>query len=271
MIHYHELTAHEEIEASIGVQMAAWNMPDRSGTVTNHMIHAIIYCGGNSIGAFDGEKLVGFTLALPARRDGQWGLWSHMAAVLPDYQSKGVGKGLKLAQRQWALGHGYGVIGWTFDPLQRGNARFNLHHLAAVSRIYHVNFYGELTDGINAGMPTDRLEITWNLNHPRVVAIAGGQTPNPSEACDEKSFLLRSTDKQDPELTSSTHLTETTYCVEIPYDLAALKRTEMGVHKAMAWQASLGEALQTAFEQGYSAVDFAELENRCWYVLRRNA
>ncbi|MBK8026007.1 MAG: GNAT family N-acetyltransferase [Chloroflexi bacterium] len=121
--------------------------------------------GGVLIGAYDDRALVGIAFAFYAHREGRPILWSHMTGVLPGYQGQGVGEGLKRAQRDWALEHGIGEIRWTFDPLQRGNANFNLVRLGAVADAYHVNLYGTMNDAINAGLPSDRVEACWHLRN----------------------------------------------------------------------------------------------------------
>lgn len=129
------------------------------------------HTGGHVLGAFDGAKLVGFTLALAGIEGGRPFLHSHMTAVLPDYQNRGVGRGLKLFQRQDALKRGIPVIDWTFDPLELKNAHFNLVRLGAVARRYILNCYGITESPLHAGLPTDRLVAEWWLDSERVKGI----------------------------------------------------------------------------------------------------
>ena len=90
--------------------------------------------GGQILGAFAGRELVGFTLALAGIHEGRPFLHSHMTAVLEPYRDKGVGRSLKLFQRQDALSRDIHLVEWTFDPLELKNARFNLLRLGAVIR-----------------------------------------------------------------------------------------------------------------------------------------
>ena len=122
----------EELKAIVELQTVVWSM-SASDAVPHNMLMAVIHGGGNVIRAdLDGE-LVGFSLGLAALHGDERLLWSHMAGVVPAHQGKGIGTGIKFAQRRWALDHGYNVIAWTFDPLQRGNANFNLHVLKATA------------------------------------------------------------------------------------------------------------------------------------------
>lgn len=262
---YRDLYTAEELQAIVPLEMLIWNMADPEPAVPHNLMQALTHNGGHIGGAFDGDKLVGFTLAFPAKRGNEWGLWSHMAGVHPDYQRRNIGQQLKLAQRKWALGHGYSRIAWTFDPLQRGNAHFNLHLLGAQSYLYHDNFYGEMRDGINRGMPSDRLEVIWLLEDERVIAIANGAPPLSSATDEIPAFLLCSDEQGLPIVSIPPILDAPSYAAEIPYDINAIKRTAL--NRAIAWQAALGETLRYAFNKGYIASDFVVRDGRCWYIL----
>jgi predicted GNAT superfamily acetyltransferase len=205
-------------------------------------------------------------LMFPTDRNNHKRLWSHMAAVDPAYQGQGIGFGLKQFQRKWALEHGYQEISWTFDPLQRGNANLNLHVLGAITNIYHVNFYGEMTDDINVGLPSDRVEVNWRLRNPRVKQLSEHKIPSPlltvSDISDEQ-YLLRSVENQPVNAPLSPK--QNTYLVEIPTNINSLKQTSPDL--ALAWRIALRNALQSAFQAGYSAQDFLMIEGRCYYVL----
>ena len=104
-------------------------------------------------------------------------LHSHMAAVLPEFRDLGIGRRLKLAQREDALARGIPLIEWTFDPLQTKNAYFNICRLGAIARRYLTDVYGSTSSPLHAGLPTDRLVAEWHLDSPRVVDILGGKAP----------------------------------------------------------------------------------------------
>jgi predicted GNAT superfamily acetyltransferase len=130
--------------------------------------------GGQVLGAFDGERMVGFTLAIVGFTNGVVFLHSHMTGVLAEYRDRGVGRALKLFQRREALGRGIRLIVWTFDPLEIRNAHFNLNRLGAISRKYLTNLYGLTTSPLHRGLPTDRLWAEWLLDSARVVGAVSG-------------------------------------------------------------------------------------------------
>jgi predicted GNAT superfamily acetyltransferase len=138
--------------------------------------------GGQVLGAFDGERLVGYTLALVGFRNGAVFLHSHMTGVLAEYRDRAVGRALKLFQREEALGRGIRLIVWTFDPLETRNAHFNLNRLGAIARKYLPNLYGLTTSPLHLGLPTDRLFAEWQLDSARVVAAVEELVKGPENA-----------------------------------------------------------------------------------------
>ncbi|QBP41924.1 GNAT family N-acetyltransferase [Paenisporosarcina antarctica] len=124
--------------------------------------------GGILIGAFAGGKLIGFSYGFPGFLKGKSYLCSHMLGIHPDYQQMGIGKLLKDKQRTRAQEMGYDLITWTFDPLESRNAYLNVSKLYAICNTYLENCYGEMTDGLNKGLPTDRLQIEWWILSDRV-------------------------------------------------------------------------------------------------------
>jgi len=135
------------------------------------------HTGGQVIGAYEGNKMVGLTLALAGFRGSLRFLHSHMTAVLPEYQNRGVGRRLKLFQRQDALKRGIPLVEWTFDPLELKNAHFNLVRLGAVARRYIPDCYGVTESPLHAGLPTDRLVAEWWIDSVRVKEILAGNLP----------------------------------------------------------------------------------------------
>jgi predicted GNAT superfamily acetyltransferase len=266
-IEYRVVDDPEELKAIVELQMIVWSMP-ASEAIPHNMLFAVIHGGGNVIRAdLDGE-LVGFSLGLAALHGDDRLLWSHMAGVVPDHQGKGIGTGIKYAQRRWALDHGYPVIAWTFDPLQRGNANFNLHILKATASVYHINFYGTMTDGINAGMPSDRMEAVWTLSDEAVIAAETNPPPLVVNDFPHEKFLLYSDDNGGTHLQLPSAWNSDYYFAEIPYQISKLKRENL--QRAQAWQADLRQAMRGAFDAGYTAVDFADDGKRCWYILAKS-
>lgn len=131
--------------------------------------------GGQALGAFDGNKMAGFSLAIPGLKTGGRIFWhSHMLGVLKEYRDTGIGRQLKLTQRDAALARGLNLIEWTFDPLEIKNAYFNIARLGAVVRRFVRNQYGITSSPLNGGLPTDRCVAEWHITktfkHPPAVA-----------------------------------------------------------------------------------------------------
>lgn len=166
-----------EMEAVEDIQLKIWGRNDRE-IMPRHLLHALQHNGAALFGAYDGQKLVGFSLAILATVEdlnnridqvaaARLKMYSVIAGVLSDYRDANVGYRLKLAQREFALRIGVRLITWTFDPLESRNARFNIGKLGAICHRYHRNFHGDLV-GINAGLDTDRFEVEWWVTGNRV-------------------------------------------------------------------------------------------------------
>src|SRR3984893_15686702 len=169
----------EDFQVCVALQREIWQESDLEiEPVTAFVVAA--NTGGQVIGAFEGTRLVGYTLAVAAIRDGVPYLHSHMAGVHADFRDRSIGRFLKLAQRDEALSRNLRLICWTFDPLEFRNAYFNLSRLGAICRTYSPNFYGVTSSPLHRGLATDRLLAEWHLESPRVMAAAAGmpvQTP----------------------------------------------------------------------------------------------
>lgn len=172
-----ECTTIEEFDRCVQLQREAFGLPDLELSPRRHLIVSR-RAGGWTLGAFAGDRMVGFVHHLAAVRGNEIFGYSHVMAVAKDYQNKGVGARLKWAQRQRALGEGRTFIKWTWDPMQARNAHFNLNRLGAMVDSYGDNFYGLDYDvdqtATQPGLPSDRLIATWKLSSPRVVALAAG-------------------------------------------------------------------------------------------------
>ncbi|MEQ8678007.1 MAG: GNAT family N-acetyltransferase [Aggregatilineales bacterium] len=262
-----EVRTMSEFDTLVKLQQAIWGMPVESVT-SSYVMMATIHTGGVVIGAERNGELVGFCFAFVAWRGDRPFLWSHMAGVLPEYRGQGIGSMLKHAQRKWALEHDYSIISWTFDPIQYGNANFNFRHLGCVADSYLVNHYGEMTDEINAGLASDRLEVRWQLHDARVIASAEAGLPdNIITPNDDGTFILQADEAYEPLRATETAFEQVTCFAEVPYNINTLKRDD--IEKAKRWQIGLRWALQEAFQRGFFITNFAGKENRGWYVLTR--
>ena len=264
MITYRDLHTAEEIAPLRDLEARVWHT-GLDQTVPSHMMKVVVQCGGHVQGAYDGDTLIGFSMAVPGRINGQWQLWSHMAGVDPAYQSQGIGRQLKLNQRIWALENGFERISWTFMPLLRMNANFNLYVLGATASGYKINYYGELKDGLNASLPTDRLVVDWDLRAERVTAHAEGD-PAPLLADANIHFSLTQDESGEPVVHQPDWSPET-IAAAIPYDGLDLMRSNPDLLRR--WFEAARTVFSQAFERGYVAVDFVKRDGRCWYVLQK--
>jgi predicted GNAT superfamily acetyltransferase len=165
----------EEFEACVHVEREVWKSSDMD-VVPIPLFVVASETGGQVLGAFHGADLVGFTLAIAGWRARKPFLHSHMTAVLDSYRDQGVGRRLKLKQREDALAREIALVEWTFDPVITKNAYFNFMRLGAISRRYLPNVYGITTSPLHGSLPTDRLVAEWHLRSDRVGrALAGKQ------------------------------------------------------------------------------------------------
>jgi predicted GNAT superfamily acetyltransferase len=196
--------------------------------------------GGQVLGAFEGPRLVGFTLALVGYTNGTVFLHSHMTGVLAEYRDRRVGRALKLFQREEALGRGIRLIVWTFDPLEARNAHFNLNRLGAIARKYFPNLYGVTTSPLHFGLPTDRLWAEWRLDSARVVAAVSdlGREPGAGSVA---------------------------ATIELPGELEQWKTSDMA--RVAKVQAGIREEFAAWFARGYAAVGVRKTAAGAEYLL----
>ena len=157
----------DEMRACVALQKEVWNFTDIE-LVPLRMFVVAEKVGGQVIGAFQGEELVGFAFAIPAVRTQHSYLHSHMLAVRKPYRNAGLGRRLKLFQRDDALARGFELMEWTFDPLEIKNAYLNVEKLGAIVRRYTINQYGITSSPLQGGLPSDRLVAEWWLKAKRV-------------------------------------------------------------------------------------------------------
>jgi predicted GNAT superfamily acetyltransferase len=167
-----------EFERCIEVQAAVWGYSD-GDLVPRRVFVVADRIGGQVIGALDGDVVVGFAMSLPGFRGGKAYLHSHMLAVLPEYRDAGLGRRLKLAQRDDALARGIDLMEWTFDPLEIKNAHLNIARLGAIARRYERDCYGPSTSPLQGGLATDRLVAEWWLRSMRVRRTLGAEAAEP--------------------------------------------------------------------------------------------
>ncbi len=273
------LHAWQEYLAAEELQRVVWQMPNWRDVVPANLLITAHKNGGIALGAFAAEQLVGFAFSFlgTATQDGRTQLkhCSHMLAVLPAYQAQHIGVQLKFAQRAIALAQPIALMTWTYDPLLALNANLNLGRLGAIARHYIVNAYGEMTDGLNAGLPSDRFEVEWWMDTPRVAACAAQPPARANwdalvragaQAIVRVTFDPRGV----PHIEQVDPPQRETVLVEIPSDFAAVKNA--APDRATEWRMTARQVFQNAFAAGYVATNFVftASQTRAAYVLAQN-
>jgi predicted GNAT superfamily acetyltransferase len=230
-------SALEEFHACVKLQQEIWNEVDLEIEPSTMFVVASV-TGGQVLGAFDSEKLVGFTMAVVGTREGTIFLHSHQTGVSANYRDRGVGRMLKLFQREEALARGIRMVKWTFDPLELKNAHFNLNRLGAICRRYIPNLYGVTTSPLHRGIATDRLVAEWQLDSPRVVAAIQDLAPTPADA---------------------------PAAIALPAELEQWKREDS--QRVQTVQARIREEFTNWFARGYAAVAVRAGEKSTEYLL----
>ena len=180
----------DDMRACVALQKEVWNFTDIE-LVPLRMFVVAQKIGGQVIGAFDGSEMISFALAIPGARNGHAYLHSHMLAVRSQYRNAGLGRRMKLFQREDAIQRGFELMEWTFDPLEIKNAYLNIEKLGAIARRYNVNQYGITTSPLQGGLPTDRLIAEWWLKSKRVETLIGNGSLTPIQSVKSISVPAR--------------------------------------------------------------------------------
>ncbi|GAB4432309.1 MAG: hypothetical protein Kow0031_13690 [Anaerolineae bacterium] len=242
--------------------------------VPAHMLLTIAKEGGVVLVMLDGGVPVGFAFGFPAlTADGQVKLASHQAGVLPQYRAQGWGLRLKLAQREAALARGFRLMTWTFDPLQGLNARLNLHKLGAVCRTYIPNLYGDMTDILNQGLPSDRFKVDWWLDSDHVAQRVAGNFADAADLLQAAPLLNPSRPGPDglrlPPDGVAPAVTAPACRVEIPDSLEQLKLARPAA--ALDWRLQTRQLFTHLFAAGYTVIDLLRSpDRRSFYLLQNN-
>jgi predicted GNAT superfamily acetyltransferase len=268
------LEAPEEMTAVENLQRLVWAAPDIE-IVPKDMLLAAVHNGGLAIGAFIEADLVGAVFGFAGfytTPDGpRLKHHSHILAVHPDWRTKGIGFALKRAQWQMVRKQGIDRITWTYDALISRNAQLNIVRLGAVCSTYLRSAYGDMQDGLNAGLPSDRFQVDWWLNTERVKRrLSRRSRPaltlahyRAAAATLLEARLERESVPRPPE--DAPALAGALLLVEIPFDFPAVKAVDLSL--ARDWRFYAREVFENAFAAGYLVTDFVRDEGRSFYVL----
>jgi predicted GNAT superfamily acetyltransferase len=243
----------DEYVAAEQLQQDCW----QSGPIEAVPLHMMITLqkeGGLVLGAFTPEgRLVGFVLGFLGREGAGLKHCSHMAAVHPDYSNHNIAWRLKMAQREILLAEGLEVCTWTFDPLESRNATLNIAKLGAISRTYKRHIYGQMRDGLNALLPTDRLQVRWELNSGRVRQCA--EMDRRVDAPVAAGALTQVAVRDGVPVLAGTQSgwEGRTIGIQIPREFQPIKREHPDV--AMDWRMGTRALFEAAFAGGYTVVN----------------
>ncbi len=249
-----ELHEIEEFRQVVRLFGGIWGM--NPPPVTIELLRALAHSGNYVAGAYDGDRMVGASVAFLGMPAGEV-LHSHITGA--QAAGHGVGLALKRHQREWALARGITGITWTFDPLVRRNAHFNLVKLGARPEEYLPEFYGPMEDVINAGDESDRVLAVWRLDAPHVAAAARGE-PYPATVPADAAVALECVDGRPVAGRSDA----ATLLVAVPPDIETMRRTDPGA--ARAWRYALREALGGLLAEGARVTGF---HDKAYYVVER--
>ncbi|GAA0613353.1 GNAT family N-acetyltransferase [Kribbella sandramycini] len=243
-----ELAELADLDAVYRLFDSVWHPDPSNPPVTTEMLRALTKAGNYVSGAYDGDELIGACVGFfgaPSERT----LHSHVAGVSDRARGRNIGYALKLHQRDWALQRGLIAIEWTFDPLIRRNAYFNLTKLGARPKEYLVDFYGQMRDEINDGDESDRLLVRWQLDAP----VGGASVP-------EATTVLGRGDDGRP--VRSDVPASGQAAVAVPIDVETLRGVDFAAAKE--WRLAVREVLGGLLADGAQVTGF---DRNGWYVL----
>jgi predicted GNAT superfamily acetyltransferase len=237
MIGIRSLTEREDFVEAVRLQQEIWGFSEIE-LLPVRLFAVAPKIGGQVFGAFDGDRMIGFLLAIPGlKQGGIYYLHSHMMGVLPSYQNRRVGRMLKLRQREDAIERAVHLVEWTFDPLELKNAFFNIERLGAVVRRYVLNQYGTTTSHLHGGLPTDRCVAEWHVATSRTSRILAGNR----------------------------HAEDIRERIDVPLDIADIRKSDPA--RARDIQKRISDSFVAFFEEGLAVLGFERGKTAAAYLL----
>ncbi|WP_153730948.1 GNAT family N-acetyltransferase [Sporosarcina obsidiansis] len=256
-IHIRKVTTIEDMYAMQKLERQIWGMEP----IPVHQTITAMKNGGLIVGAFIDARMIGFSYSFPGFSEGQSYLCSHMLGVDPEFQLMGIGKLLKDEQLLIARQMGYKLIVWTFDPLESRNAYLNTSKLYGVCYDYIVNCYGEMEDGLNKGLPTDRFQVAWWIDSPRVK-----EQWQPKELVYKRPFALSLSEQNHPILHGAEEkewLASEGVEVPVPKHIQLMKAEEPQL--AYDWRMKTRDIFQQLCDAGFALIDVHRTEDSVQY------
>ncbi len=257
-----------EYRAAVEIQKETWGR-DFADAVPLSILKVAQRVGGITAGAFTPDgRMVGCVFGLTGLHRGQPAHWSDILAVTPDMRGTGLGKRLKWFQRAELLKLGVKTMFWTFDPLQSLNANLNINALGARPVEYVENMYGETGSDLHSGLGTDRFVAQWDLDSPRVEALAQGGDEPAAVAPADAPIVNTKLENGVPAPLTGVLPDAATVLVEIPASINETKRVSRDL--GMRWRISTREAFVHYFARGLRVHTFVRFgDNRHAYVLAK--
>lgn len=256
MISLRELTEIKDLEILGEIEKNIWN----THQLPIHQTLTAVKNGGIIIGAFDNDKIIGFSYAFAGFKNGQIYLCSHMLGIDEGYRSKGIGGSLKNKQQEIAIQKGYREIRWTYDPLETRNAYLNLTKLKGICSVYKENAYGEMKDDLNKGLPSDRFEVHWHISSEHVTAV---KAENYNNAVSLNKVNIRNGIPACAVLYNE-KLTAEVYSFTVPKDFQHVKAYNPEL--AVEWRLITRNIFQKLFSAGYTAVHLIPGKHTAQYI-----
>ncbi|MGC9107016.1 MAG: GNAT family N-acetyltransferase [Infirmifilum sp.] len=263
----------EQLSEIREVMREAWGMQDYGETLPVHVMKAIMDNGGFLEVAILNGRVIGFAVGfIGYSLDYGYYLYSHMLGVRREYRGKDVALMIKLSQRDWSIRRGYRLVVWTYDPHQGLNARFNFGKLGVISRQFHENYYGEIRDELNTGLPTDRFKVEWWVLSKRVEDRLNGRDKPPSfdDIKDEATLALESKAERGCRIPIRHSLENSNelVLVEFPGDINVLRAS--CPESALTWKLMFRDVIKDLLAKGYIIVEHIPLieeERRNFYLV----
>ncbi|MFM1654192.1 GNAT family N-acetyltransferase [Brevibacillus sp. B_LB10_24] len=262
----------EELGMVRDLECLVWESDD---PVPVHQTMTVVKHGGMVLGAFDAERLIGFQYSFAGFDGKKPYLCSHTLGIHPDYRKSGIGEQLKRVQREEALRIGYDLITWTYDPLETVNGNLNIRKLGAVCSKYIENCYGEMTDILNAGIPSDRFEVEWRIQSEHVSRRMQGDRNGQEDivsfpqavqlAVDDRGFAVP------VDIDLRFDQPSGTLAVAVPANFQNVKVADMEL--ALRWRLQTRAVFSHYFKQGWQVVQFVKSDGQApahYYLLQKS-
>lgn len=250
----------EACRRTVPIQEEVWS---GDVVVPPQLLLAVAHNGGFvALGHVEGDEApAGFVFGFLGIYDYHFRHHSHMLAVREPHRHSGLAVKLKEAQRDHCLDQGIDTIAWTMDPLEARNAYFNFAKLGAFARTYGRDWYGEMPDRLNAGLPSDRLYVEWRIATDRADRrLRGADELATLEGAEGEGvrWLLRA--EGDAPGSAAALADDSHLLVAVPADFQQVKARDRDL--ALRWRHAMRDALEPAFAAGYAAVELLRSADR---------